>query len=60
MIMVDERRCPKDHACPSIAICPVGAISQDTIYSLPIVDREKCILCGKCQQHCPQEAFQSI
>ena len=35
MIVVNDRLCPQNHACPAIASCPEGAIVQDGIYSAP-------------------------
>jgi Fe-S-cluster-containing hydrogenase component 2 len=40
-----------------IAICPKGAVSQEGIYSLPKVDMDKCIKCGKCVKLCPKGAI---
>ena len=52
MIAVDERYCPKNHACPTIRVCPTGAIIQSDIHSAPHVDRELCTECGLCAQSC--------
>jgi Fe-S-cluster-containing hydrogenase component 2 len=52
MILVDESRCPKNHPCPSIGLCPVDAIIQDDIFSAPRIDQEKCIACGACTSAC--------
>ncbi len=43
-----------------MAICPKGAISQKDNYSLPVVDEEKCIVCGKCMRFCPKGAFEKV
>ncbi len=59
-IIVSKSKCPQNHRCPSIPVCPVGAISQVTINSLPVIDEEKCILCGKCQTYCPKGAFEKV
>ena len=40
-IIVNPEKCPQNHRCPSIAVCPKGAISQKDIYSLPETDEEK-------------------
>ena len=45
-IQVNPARCPQDHHCPSIAVCPKGAITQKSISSLPEVDPDKCIGCA--------------
>lgn len=55
-IVVDPRRCPQNHRCPAIGVCPVGAIEQEG-FSLPTIDQEKCIECEKCFNFCPMRAF---
>ena len=57
-ISIDSGRCPKNHFCPVIPVCPVGAISQSTPFSAPVIDDEKCIQCGKCTKYCGYRAFQ--
>ncbi len=59
-LLVNKDRCPQNHKCPSIAVCPQGAITQKDTYALPEVDVEKCVLCGKCIEHCPKGAFEKI
>jgi Fe-S-cluster-containing hydrogenase component 2 len=51
-VKVDSNKCPQDHPCPLIQICPVGAISQDG-FSAPKINKEKCISCGRCVATCP-------
>ncbi|HBF88975.1 MAG TPA: 4Fe-4S ferredoxin [Bacteroidales bacterium] len=53
---VNENYCPKSHHCPTLSVCPSGAIIQDSPYSAPKIDNEKCTKCGKCVRTCP--AFQ--
>ncbi|WP_308501548.1 4Fe-4S binding protein [uncultured Alistipes sp.] len=55
-LTVDARLCPQNHRCPLIAICPVGAISQEG-HALPVIDPERCIECGKCMRHCGMQAI---
>ncbi len=54
-LTIDPGRCPQNHRCPLIAICPVGAISQEG-FSLPRIDPALCIECGKCMEHCGRQA----
>lgn len=49
-------RCPQNHKCPSINVCPVGALSQEG-FKAPKVDYKKCIKCGKCAEFCPKKAL---
>lgn len=49
-------KCPQNHPCPSVKICPVGALTQEGFYA-PVVDDSKCIRCGKCANFCPKKAL---
>ncbi len=51
-IKVAKEYCPQNHPCPSLRICPVGAIKQKA-YNAPTIDDDVCILCGKCAGTCP-------
>lgn len=55
-IVIDKRRCPQNHPCPSVRICPVGALKQNGMKA-PEVDQEKCIGCKKCVNFCPMGAI---
>lgn len=55
-LRVFAERCPQNHSCPSIKVCPVNALSQNG-YEAPKVDLEKCIKCGKCTHSCPMRAL---
>ena len=46
MMVIDKNRCPQNHACPLLRVCPVQAISQKG-YGLPVINQGKCIkYCG--------------
>lgn len=55
-LVVDKTRCPQNHLCPSVQVCPVDAIIQEG-YKAPIIDYDKCIKCKKCVSYCPMGAF---
>lgn len=55
-IKIENEKCPQDHECPLVRICPSGAITQNG-FAAPKVDQEKCIACGRCVMVCPHEAF---
>lgn len=57
-IRVIASRCPQNHRCPSIRVCPVGALTQEGNRA-PRVDVQKCVDCGRCVQSCPMAALQA-
>jgi Fe-S-cluster-containing hydrogenase component 2 len=56
VLSVNKNRCPQNHPCPSIRVCPVKALTQKG-YEAPAVNQEKCIKCGKCVSFCPMRAI---
>lgn len=58
-LMVDMNLCPQNHACPSVTICPMQALSQEG-YQAPVVDAEKCIVCGLCAEKCGKKALKIV
>lgn len=50
-LMIDAARCPQNHRCPLLNVCPLGAISQQGC-GLPEINAVKCIGCGKCVKFC--------
>lgn len=56
ILSVRKSRCPQNHSCPSVRVCPVGALSQ-TGNAAPTVDMDACIKCGKCVRFCPMRAL---
>ena len=59
MFKISEEKCPQNHKCPLVFGCPVNAISQEG-FSLPHIDSEKCIKCGKCYTACALGAVEII
>lgn len=55
-VTVMKERCPQNHPCPSVRVCPSGALKQSG-FRAPVVDMEKCTGCGKCVRYCPMGAF---
>lgn len=53
---VNQRRCPQNHPCPSVKVCPVNALSQQG-FDAPVAEQDKCIACGKCVRFCPMGAL---
>ncbi len=54
-LTIDKNRCPQNHRCPLLRVCPVGAIAQEG-HGLPAINEDKCIECGKCTQYCGMKA----
>ena len=55
-LKVIVEKCPKNHKCPAVKVCPVNALSQKD-FNAPTVDHNKCIKCGKCANLCPKKAL---
>ena len=53
---VIKARCPQNHPCPSVRVCPVGALKQER-FKAPTVDQDLCIKCGRCVKFCPMQAL---
>lgn len=51
MIVIRKELCPQNHPCPTLRVCPVGAITQNG-FGAPEVDNEKCICCCRCTKAC--------
>ena len=60
LVKIDVHKCPQDHSCPAVRVCPVGALTQDNKYSAPIVHEDVCIGCGKCAMVCPKKALYMV
>jgi Fe-S-cluster-containing hydrogenase component 2 len=55
-LVINKKRCPQNHPCPAVRVCPVGALKQ-TGYKAPTVNADQCIKCGKCVNFCPMRAL---
>lgn len=53
---IRKEKCPQNHKCPAVNVCPVGALSQKD-FEAPTIDYTKCIRCGKCANFCPKKAL---
>ncbi|WP_083221917.1 4Fe-4S binding protein [Dehalobacter sp. TeCB1] len=58
-ITINSNRCPENHPCPSVRVCPVNALSQKG-YKAPTVNAETCLECDKCVNYCPMGALQNL
>lgn len=55
-IRVVASRCPQNHPCPAVRVCPAGALSQKG-YAAPLVDADACTECQACVDFCPGGAL---
>lgn len=55
-LVVHKNRCPQNHPCPAIRVCPSGALKQKG-FAAPTVDKKKCTNCGKCARYCAYRAL---
>ena len=55
-LVIVKERCPQNHKCPAVEVCPTGALTQQGV-AAPDVDYEKCVACGKCADTCPMKAL---
>jgi ferredoxin len=56
-VVIRKQRCPQNHRCPAVRVCPVDAITQDG-FKAPVINKNKCINCMKCVKYCPTGAIQ--
>ncbi len=56
MPKVITARCPQNHPCPAVRVCPAGAMTQRG-FAAPEIDMAKCTKCGRCVKFCPMGAI---
>jgi NAD-dependent dihydropyrimidine dehydrogenase PreA subunit len=56
-VCVNFKICDNSPECGGISECSTGALSWDGVNKTIIVDNEKCIACGKCEEACPVGAI---
>lgn len=52
-VLVNFKICDNAKECGGIAVCPTGALSYDDEKGAIVIDNEKCISCGLCENECP-------
>lgn len=52
-VLVNFKICDNAKECGGIAVCPTGALSYDDEKNTIVIDNEKCISCGLCENECP-------
>lgn len=57
-VKIESNRCPQNHPCPVVRVCPTGAISQRG-FAAPTIDKSRCTNCGRCVRFCAYGAFRN-
>jgi Fe-S-cluster-containing hydrogenase component 2 len=52
-VLVNFKICDNAKECGGVAVCPTGALSYDDKKNTIVIDNEKCISCGRCENECP-------
>lgn len=59
-LVLDLQKCPANHSCPAVKVCPMEALSQRDSMSAPVIDLQKCVACGACIRICGRKALQLV
>lgn len=51
-VLVNFKICDNAKECGGIAVCPTGALSYDDEKNTIVINNEKCISCGRCENEC--------
>jgi len=54
-VRIDKKKCAFHGTCADI--CPVGAMKVDKVKKTITYNREACIGCELCVEHCPEKAL---
>lgn len=52
-VLINFKICDNARECGGLAVCPTGAISYDENKESLVIDNDKCISCGLCENECP-------
>lgn len=52
-VLINFKICDNAKECGGIAVCPTGALSYNDEKKSIIIDNDKCISCGRCENECP-------
>lgn len=61
--IINTSKCDRSPFCPVKRVCPVNAVTQEGGFmrsAAPVVDKDKCIGCGKCVHVCPMRAVKMV
>lgn len=52
-VLINLKICDNAKECGGVAVCPTGAITFDEEKETLVIDNNKCISCGQCENECP-------
>lgn len=52
-VLLNFKICDNAKECGGVAVCPTGAIAFDEEKETLVIDNDKCISCGQCENECP-------
>ena len=53
LLLINLKICDNAKECGGVAVCPTGAITFDEEKETLVIDNNKCISCGQCENECP-------
>ena len=59
-LILDLQKCPANHSCPAVKVCPYNALSQEDNNHAPVIDYNLCVACGACTRVCGKQALQIV
>lgn len=59
-LILDVQKCPANHSCPAVKICPMDALHQAGSNHAPEINYNLCVACGACTRVCGKQALQII
>jgi Fe-S-cluster-containing hydrogenase component 2 len=59
-LVLDLQKCPANHSCPAVKVCPYNALSQEDNNHAPVIDYNLCVACGACTRVCGKQALQIV
>ncbi len=59
-LILDLQKCPANHHCQAVAVCPMDALYQADEHHAPEINYNLCVACGACTRRCGKQALQII
>ncbi len=58
-ILLITENCTLDHSCTAVKRCPGQALIQEA-FNAPTIEKERCIICGRCVNACSKGVFLKV